>query len=229
MNGRVSNGMWKLQDGLLRDSGLLDIGIRHFSTTKQQGDMKDGKCLRSALDKGGIDPGSLVTGVQVHGGSIRVLDVSDRGATISSVDGFILNEKGVSAGVFTADCVPVFIANRDASLAAVVHAGWKGVAAGIVENAGWYFREAREVVAGIGPHICGKCYNVGESFKEVFPGSYKDGRLDLGGEIRSRLLKLGIQENNISACEYCTYHNNDLLFSYRGGEKAQRLISVIAL
>ncbi|OGS28268.1 MAG: hypothetical protein A2297_10245 [Elusimicrobia bacterium RIFOXYB2_FULL_48_7] len=184
-----------------------------------------------------MNPSLLTSSKQVHGKQILIVKNSSEARRYEGFDGFMTGFRGIPLGVFTADCVPVFLADKKGTFAAVLHAGWKGLHGGIVENGVETLlkisgTESSGIIAGIGPHICGECYKVGMEFGDYFPESFKNGRMGLANEIVLRLKSKNIPEMNIDRAPsdgFCTFHNNDLFFSYRKGEKAARLLSAIML
>jgi YfiH family protein len=100
---------------------------------------------------------------QVHG--IRVVD-GVAGAR-PEADALVARRPGLLVGVVTADCVPVLLVDRDARTAAAVHAGWRGMAAGVLETALAALSSAR-IEALIGPAIGGCCYEVGDEVRAAF-------------------------------------------------------------
>ncbi len=143
--------------------------------------------------------------------------------------------------VRTADCVPALLAERDGRAAAAVHAGWRGVVAGVVGSA---IRElaaagvdpARLVVA-LGPSIGPCCYEVGEEVANalaaasgVEPTGGPEGRprVDLGLAVRRQLEDRGVPSRVISTAPWCTRCRDDLFFSYRrDGERAGRMLALV--
>jgi hypothetical protein len=125
-----------------------------------------------------------------------------------------------------ADCVPVLIADADRGLVAAVHAGRKGLVAGVVHNALAHLRErgAERLVAWIGPHACGRCYEVPAEMRdevgEYFPAarsqtSWGTPALDLGAGVRQQLeaARAGL-EVEVVGFEPCTVED-DRFYSYR--------------
>ena len=107
---------------------------------------------------------------QVHGARVLAASAGER----PDADGLVTASSGRLVGVVTADCVPVLLVGRDARVAAAVHAGWRGAAAGVLEAA---VRELaargaapRDVDAAIGPAVGGCCYEVGPEVRDAFEG-----------------------------------------------------------
>ncbi|MDI6641806.1 MAG: polyphenol oxidase family protein [Elusimicrobiota bacterium] len=205
--------MWFISDGLIYNKKLLQLGIKHFVTTKIFGDMSN-KTIRSTLLKSlNIDPAMFVTAEQVHSNKIHFVTSKDRGKKIRAVDGLVCGTNAalhcIVLGIFTADCVPVFIVEN--KKVALVHIGWRGLKAGIVDEVKKFFNNP---VVCLGPHICPKCY-----------------KMDLSKEITSQLKSKGIALENIHLSDlnkFCTYHNPELFYSYHRGDKTERMLSVLS-
>jgi len=134
---------------------------------------------------------------------------------VPEADGHVLREPGVGALVFTADCLPVAVSGPKGM--AMLHAGWRGLAAGILA-AGAEAVEATS--AAIGPGIGPCCYEVGEEVLESFAGlgeGVAEGRmLDLPEVARRLLAAAGI--GRVESAGLCTYCEADLFFSHRRDE-----------
>lgn len=137
-------------------------------------------------------------------------------------DGHAVARKGVAATVLTADCIPVVL-GADGAVAAL-HAGWRGLAAGILEEGVSALREVGgggEATAIVGPCAGACCYEVGEEVHAAFGGAHCAGRLiDLRAIAQERLLAAGVvQVLHVRACTIC----DEDYFSYRReGAKAGR-------
>jgi len=107
---------------------------------------------------------------QVHGR--RVVNATSAGVQ-PEADGLASTTTGLLIGVVTADCMPVLLAHRRCRVVAAVHAGWRGVVAGVLESAVEHLRAAfgtrpGELEAVIGPAIAGCCYEVGADVVDAF-------------------------------------------------------------
>ena len=100
---------------------------------------------------------------QVHGIRVAEAAVGDR----PEADALVVRQPGLLVGIVTADCVPVLLVDRDARTAAAVHAGWRGMAAGVLEAALAALSSTR-VEAVIGPAIGACCYEVGGEVRAAF-------------------------------------------------------------
>ena len=197
--------------------------------------------------RGDPAPLGLLRPRQVHGavvaelGSGSVLEPVDADAVVSA-------HRGSVVGVVTADCVPILAAGRGGRAVAAIHAGWRGLALGVVE-AGVETLRARvaggeEIFAVIGPHIGPCCYEVDTPVLEVLerrfgsdlasalqPSRPLHSRLDLAALVRCDLARLGLAEPRVAvlggACTCC----DPLRFEShrRDGASAGRLVHHIAV
>jgi YfiH family protein len=157
-------------------------------------------------------------------------------------DAAVTRRRGLLLAVRVADCLPVLLADDGGRAAAVVHAGWRGVAAGVVEESvRTLCREAAvdpaELVAAVGPGIGICCFEVDGGVAEavapdrrdlVRPGRRGRPHLDLRGAVVSRLVDRGLPRERIDDEAPCTSCRNDLLFSYRKEKDAAgRLVAAI--
>jgi YfiH family protein len=167
--------------------------------------------LVSAL---GFERGQVAFARQVHG--TRLLDHRlARAGDLEEADGHVISEPGMAALVFVADCLPVALAG--AGGAAMVHAGWRGLAGGILAAAA----EAVEAdAAAIGPGIGPCCYEVGDevlaAFADLGEGVARGRMLDLPEAARRSLAKAGV--GRIESAGLCTSCEPELFFSHRRDE-----------
>jgi YfiH family protein len=154
---------------------------------------------------------SLVRGYQVHGAEVRIADTIPRAepdqAMLPRCDGHAIAIPGVGAMVLAADCMPVALGCRGA--VAMIHAGWRGLAAGVLERGVAAVRELAgpraEIHAVIGPAAGVCCYEVGpEVHAAVGHDGAPAGPIDLRGLARLRLLEAGVvRVDDVAACTIC--------------------------
>jgi YfiH family protein len=172
--------------------------------------------LARALD---LDPERIPIAHQVHaaelsfhGGPQQPSPFAHPGSPIADVDGHVVTEPGLAPLVFTADCLPVALAGPGG--VAMLHCGWRGLAAGIVA-AGAEAVGATE--AAIGPGIGSCCYEVGDevlgSFAELGAGVAVGRMLDLAEVARRLLREAGVER--IESAGLCTCCEPELFFSHR--------------
>jgi polyphenol oxidase len=175
----------------------------------------------------------IVHSRQVHGAELRAHGPGDEPGLLigSGHDGHLTRTPGVLLTVSIADCVPVYIIDAAQRAVALVHAGWRGVAAGIVERAVERLRLWRgageEVWLHCGPAICGSCYEVGpEVHAAVMTGAAPrqvPTPIDLRAAIAARAAVLGIQPERVTASAHCTRCGPGSFFSHRAGSSGRQM------
>lgn len=132
-----------------------------------------------------------------------------------------------------ADCMPVFFAHDDACVVGVAHAGWRGLAAGVLEATIDEMGAAERLMAWLGPAIGPRTYEVGEELRAVFDerhfASSRPGHwlLDLYGVAREKLERRGLRR--IYGGGFCTYSEPARFFSYRRDRSPERMAAAIWL
>jgi YfiH family protein len=168
---------------------------------------------RLACEALSLDAELLAANRQVH--SATVLRAGGRDAARGgTADGLWTDERGVPLLALTADCVPIAIVRTGGRPAvAALHAGWRGLAAGIVE-AGVAALGGGAKAAAIGPSIGPCCYTVGPEVSERYdPDLTVDGKLDLWRAAERRLAAAGVAR--VDRFAICTHCHPELFFSHR--------------
>ena len=146
----------------------------------------------------GLDGTELTTIGSVHGAAVARVD--DPVASVDDVDALVTDSPGVTLFATYADCYPIVLWDPGKRAAGLVHAGWRGTRAGVAGAAVRFMREefgARHVIAGVGPGICGRCYEVGDDVASQFDARFvnpgRQGRwlLDLAAANRAQLEDAG--------------------------------------
>ena len=202
----------------------------HLTTTKHCGNMKNVYERDTFCKSIGIDSKKIVFATQVHGTSVKTVSALNCETFIDCCDGLITNDKDIFLCIFTADCMPVFLASRDYSVVAMVHAGWRGLAGGIIESATIRFLEdfgisTQDIFAYVGPHIGQCCYQVGDELKKAFNRPADEEYFSLAKEAQRQFKKLGIKKSYINS--HCTCHEYEMFFSYRREPTDKRIMSLI--
>ncbi len=200
--------------------------VRTLVSTRDVGDVKD-PAVRQKLRA--LLPAEPPWLKQVHG--VRVIDL-DR-ESVREGDAVLSRRKGVVCGVQMADCMPVLFADEAGTTVAAAHAGWRGLAAGVLEAT----VEAMGVAPGrvhawLGPAIGPRVYEVGEEVRAAYRGheaAFTPGRpdhwlLDLYAVARRKLAGL----KSVSGGGFCTY-SEQRFFSYRRDRTASRMGAFIWL
>ena len=190
---------------------------------------------RRFLAAAGLDRKALVLPRQVHGN--RAFIVSEKDRLPRDADGSVTDSQRFAIGVQVSDCVPLIAVDVDKRVIAAIHAGWRGLAAGVVSaTIGKMSEELAcrpgDLEVAVGPSISPCCYTVGEVVMKTFSRSFagwealfseREGeiRLDLRKGCRLELLSNGVREERIACTGLCTYCHDDLFFSFRrdGGMK----------
>lgn len=175
---------------------------------------------------------------QVHGTAVarpRAPDISEPQADAAIAEG-----PGTSCVVLTADCLPVLLCDRGGRRVAAAHAGWRGLAAGVLERTvAGFGGDPGELLAWLGPCIGPDAFEVGPEVRAAFvaadpgaggcfiPGNGDRYFADLRGLARRRLAAAGVPA--VSATAACTYHESDRFFSYRRDGPCGRMATLIWL
>ena len=182
----------------------------------------------------GIDEELTVVGA-VHGGSVARVDEPQ--GVVQGVDALITNQRGVTLFATFADCYPIVLWDPEHRCAALVHAGWRGTVArvgpaAVQAMAKAYGSSPAAIRAGIGPGICGRCYEVGEEVASRFDQRFATGgtgdrfMLDLAAANRAQLLDAGVGEVNVLGL--CTKESS-FLPSHRRDPDGTRFGAIVAL
>ncbi|WP_022909744.1 polyphenol oxidase family protein [Aestuariimicrobium kwangyangense] len=192
---------------------------------------------------------TLVTLSQVHSSDVVVVDdsfLSGWGprshlgspggvAPLSSADAMVTTRADVALVIRVADCVPVLLADPTAGVLGAVHAGREGYLGGVVTHTVEAMRDlgAREIVAWVGPHICGRCYEVDEAMADRVASSHPQvvvasrwgtRALDLGAGVEQELVDQGVTAVRLDPCTLTT---PELHSHRRDGADAGRFAGII--
>ncbi len=180
---------------------------------------------------------TIVYAHQLHETRIVIHDRVGKGVreTEGGADGHATADSGVLLAVTVADCVPVYLVDADAPAVALLHAGWRGTAAGILLRGITLFgqrwaSDPGRLLVHLGPAICGACYEVGpEVFKalgmEVPPHAAP---VDLRGALAQQARAAGVPPESISVSRLCTLCGDRNLFSHRAG-RSERQVAVLGI
>ncbi len=205
---------------ILRSPLLARAGFLHAFPARDVSDAE----LAAAL--GGA---RIVQVKQVHGA--RAVLASE--AAGQEADALVaVAATGVAVGVRVADCVPVLVARADTGGVAAIHAGWRGVVAGVVP-AGVEQLGRGTLVAAIGPCIGACCFEVGADVGDrigfVTRRAGEKAYVDLRAAVRAQLRALGLADAAIDDVPGCTKHEPDRFHSFRrDGANSGRMLAAIA-
>jgi YfiH family protein len=170
---------------------------------------------------------------QVHGTGVADLDRLDD-SQAPQADAAIASRTGQVAVVLTADCMPLLLSDEAGTRVAVAHAGWRGMAAGVIENTVQAMDVApRKLRAWMGPTIGPAAFEVGPEVREAFlksdpsaDGAFRSHRpgkylADLYALARRRLARAGVER--VHGGGFCTYTEAQRFFSYRRVQASGRM------
>jgi YfiH family protein len=177
-----------------------------------------------------------VVGEQVHGTTTQLVGELHAGTRweqnekpLAATDALVTGSRRLPLVTLVADCVPIALVDPVRQVGGVVHAGWRGLSAGVVESAldalrSTWGSQTSDLIAWVGPCIGACCYEIGEEVSEHFPRDltrHESGRnhLDLPGATRKRLAGAGLNSENITGLELCTACHPELFFSHRRATK----------
>lgn len=251
---KENRGVTYLSFPILEDTGLVshafstrlggvskgDFATMNFSFTR--GDDRDDvleNYIRMAAALG-VDRERMVLTWQTHTTNVRRVTEEDEGKGIvrdrdyRDVDGLITDIPGITLVTFFADCVPLYFLDPVHKAIGLSHSGWRGTVKRMGQGTVDAMKEAfgtrpEDIIACIGPSICGDCYEVGEEvadeFADAFHEKYHDVillkkqngkyQLDLWKANEIVLKEAGIKGDYLAVTNICTYCNPQLLFSHR--------------
>ena len=183
---------------------------------------------------------------QTHSSKAIIINKRNKSLKKFNSDALITNERDISLGVVTADCVPIILYDNKNQTIGCIHAGWKGAFSGIIENTVKKFKKLNsknKIFASIGPCIGKKSYEVEDNFYKKFISKSKRNRVyfskknnvkklfDLRKYVNDKLIKLNIKVDHVN---HDTFKEKRNFFSYRRSQILQekdygRCISVISL
>ncbi len=158
-------------------------------------------------------------------------------------DAVITSERLCPIAVLTADCVPLLIYDHDSEVVAAIHAGWRGIISGIIENTlalmkANYKTRVENVYVNIGPAISSSVYEVGEELKDLFRDKVSDEcvlfrneswYVDLVRACKEQLLSMEASKDNIYESGICTYTSSAFYSARKWGLNSGRFASVIMI
>lgn len=184
---------------------------------------------------------SVAVARQVHGDAVVCLEATPEGGVRvpGEADGLLTGSERLLLVVTAADCVPVYLVDPASGGLGLLHAGWRGTAAGVL-RAGVRAMRARfgsrpeRLRMHLGPAVCGDCYEVGPEVLRALGrspaggGGEAPGHVDLRAVLREQAGELGLEPGRTSVSERCTRCESDQFHSHRGrGERAGRMAAFV--
>lgn len=216
---------WLLQGTTGRgDEPLFDLAFFGSGIAAQV--MKRWRSLRGLS---GFD--AVVHASQVHGARVLRHEIAFEGVLLrDDADGHLTSRGNLLLAVSIADCVPVFIVDPVHRAVAALHAGWRGVVAGIFEAALVQLQQSfgtrpQDLHVHFGPAICGECYEVGPEVHAALGLEVPshNSPVDLRAALARRALNAGVNGTNVTISDYCTLHSDHTFFSHRRGDTGRQM------
>ena len=191
---------------------------------------------RSFAKKAGFDPNGLVIPIQTHSTNVSFAKSVN---SIENCDGVFTDEKDIVCSIQVADCMPIYFAHRQKNVYGLVHAGWRGLVYGILENTSLSILEngynLHDFEIFIGPSIQKCCFEIRDDIVGNFKiecvtptqenGKYK---VDLQYQARREMIQKGFKKNQIKVSTDCTYCSQEKYYSFRrDGKNSGRMIGLI--
>ena len=210
-------------------------GVRALVTTRALGDMRSGAPGRERLRA--LLPSEPLWLRQIHG--IAVADATDalQAGTEPEADAVVARGRGPICAVLVADCMPVLLASDSGDVIGLAHAGWRGLAAGVIEaTLAEMGAVPQRVIAWLGPAIGPRVYEVGDEVRAAFLESDRATRsaftpvrpghwlLDLYAVARQRLARAGVAR--VFGGAFCTYTDRERFFSFRRDRTGDRMAAL---
>jgi polyphenol oxidase len=186
---------------------------------------------------------AIVHARQVHEAEVLVHDTALRGLLVADdADGHATSHPRTLLTVSVADCVPIYLAADDRGSAgtaavALLHGGWRGVAAGILERGIAVLHERfgvapRHLRAHFGPAICGTCFEVGPEVPPQLGMHDMDAagpvHVDLRALLAARAIAAGVPARHVTISAHCTRCGDSPFYSHRGG-CAERQVALLGI
>lgn len=217
-----------------RQGGVSLAPFDSFNLAQHVGDLpKDVEKNRTILRETLALPSEPLWLNQTHSSDVST------GASCEA-DAAYTHEKNTPLVIMTADCLPILLCDTQGIEIAAIHAGWRGLAHGVVENTLKHFSAKPEnILAWLGPAIGPSAFEVGQDVYDAFiqhdtqavqnfttkaNGKYL---CDIYGLAKQRLNLLGVQQ--ISGGDFCTYTDKQRFYSYRRDQRTGRMAHLICL
>lgn len=240
---------WPAADSIValstcRDDGYSEAPFDRFNLATHVGDKPQAVMANRQLL---LDSCEGLTSIQwlnqVHG--TKLVRAAEKPNAVVDADASFTCQTGLACAVLTADCLPVLICDRAGQQIAAIHAGWRGLLAGVIENTlDAFVAEMDGLMAWLGPGISQPAFEVGVEVRARFLATAPaDGQLitrqaflpnamnpghyfaDLYQLARIRLQQRGVTA--IYGGEYCSYQQPDLFYSYRREARTGRMATLI--
>jgi YfiH family protein len=219
-------------DDVVRPDWPAPARVHALVTTRALGDMRaEGRARLHA-----VVPAEPYWLRQAHGVAVCNAD-SAKPEDLPEADAWVVRKPRVVCAVQVADCMPVVLTNERADVIGIAHAGWRGLAGGVLEaTLGAMRARPREILAWLGPAIGPHVYEVGDEVREAFlehdgetRSAFRPTRsghwlADLYAIARRRLARAGV--TRVFGGQFCTYRERERFFSFRRDRAAERMAAL---
>ena len=165
--------------------------------------------------------------------------------TNRNADAAITHESNRVLAIMTADCLPIMLCNQQGTEIAAIHAGWRGLVNGVIENTVAKLKsDSSDLMAWIGPSICHNCYEVGDEVRNTILSRYQQSETCFNPSQQSTITapkwlanlpklaetvlnKLGIEA--VYQSKMCTFEQTEYFYSYRRSPQTGRIATLIWL
>jgi polyphenol oxidase len=235
---------WRAQTGPVRwafTDRTGGAGVAPFDSLNLGGRVGDDPSVvkgnRAAVAESlGLQAGRLLFMRQCHGADVAVVDGPWGEGQVPAVDGLVTATPGLGLAALVADCTPVLLADADRGVVAAVHAGRPGMVSRIVDVAVGRMRDlgARDIVAVVGPSVCGRCYEVPAEMRAAAAAVAPESTtvswtgtpaIDVAAGVVAQLHANNVAVQWVPGCA----REDDHLFSYRRDGTTGRFAGVVAL
>ena len=199
----------------------------HFLYSSSNDRIEFAKILKLNYEK-------LIIPKQIHSGNVIVCNESGQ---LTDIDGIITNNKNFVLSLQVADCIPIYLYDVQNKNIGLIHAGWRGVALGIIENSinelERFDSNPINIKVLLGPSIRQCCFEVGPEVAKLFHNKYqKIGendrmQLDLQSVVIDKLINMNIHRENIIDVTECTCCSDNYHSFRRNGYKSGRMIAMM--
>ena len=220
--------------GYLTAEWPAPANIRAMTTLRDRDDPVEVSAFRRQLREKCLLPSEPRWLHQVHGVAVAV----EPGDDLPEADAAVTANDGVVLAILTADCLPVLFCSDDGGEIAAAHAGWRGLAAGVVEATVAAMSTAPEhLLAWLGPAAGPQAYEIGEEVRTAFLSHDPDAAaafvatrpghwlVDLPALARRRLARVGVLR--VFGADECTISRPERWYSYRRDQRTGRMASLI--
>ncbi|MBI4039312.1 peptidoglycan editing factor PgeF [Candidatus Daviesbacteria bacterium] len=214
---------------------------------KQDGGMSSStrgfiKNRKNFFNKVNIPAQQVVMAGQIHSHNIAEVVEGAGGRSLKNVDGLITYKKNIFLAGKSADCILAFFYAPTLAAVAVIHAGWRGILAGVaqsvVERLNRLGEKPQQILVVLGPSIRGCHYQVQDDVAGLFAKEFseqvlarKNGQtfLDLQGSLIRQLSGLGILPEHVEDCRICTYESKDFFSARRDQPQVESFLGIVGI